>query len=365
MAFDFNSVQVKAWEREIELVVYDPATGGPEGQGNPNLGLSPGQALGFVVSSLHTDFKVKRSCTFSENTAEFKVYNANAEHRARMTAPGMRVRFSAGYRDSGGPLGIFWGTVTAGACSEKKGTDWVTTLPCISSLSEALGTEGVVVAAKNAKTLQAKQEIQTRQINRIPVSFGYAPGHPIRQVLWDIQAITGLAVYGAEALPTETLKNGFNYSGGVRGAIDQFKKTCLIPIGWTLYIDNQQLIVYPVDEKAQYTVVTAHLTTEGFEKNGVVAPVSTGYISHTDKTKSNVPPKMVKGKDGKLYREEQPRTYEVKCLLNPKLAPSTLANIEVPGLETVLVIDSVEFEGNNYGGNYTATFEGHVYEGSK
>ena len=360
MASDFNTVQVKAWEREIELVVYDPTT-----TDGSSATLAAGEVLGFVVSSLHTDFKVNRSRTFSENTAEFKIYNANAEHRARMTAPGMRVRFSAGYRDSGGPLGIFWGTVTAGACSEKKGTDWVTTLPCISSLSEALGTEGVVVAAKNAKTLQAKQEIQTRQINRIPVSFGYAPGHPIRQVLWDIQAITGLAVYGAEALPTETLKNGFNYSGGVRGAIDQFKKTCLIPIGWTLYIDNQQLIVYPVDEKAQYTVVTAHLTTEGFEKNGVVAPVSTGYISHTDKTKSNVPPKMVKGKDGKLYREEQPRTYEVKCLLNPKLAPSTLANIEVPGLETVLVIDSVEFEGNNYGGNYTATFEGHVYEGGK
>lgn len=360
MASSFNDVQVKAWEREIELVVYDPTT-----TDSSSATLATGEVLGYVVSSLHTEFKVKRSRTFSENTAEFKVYNANAEHRARMTAPGMRVRFSAGYRDSGGPLGIFWGTVTAGACSEKKGTDWVTTLPCISSLSEALGTEGVVVAAKNAKTLQAKQEIQTRQINRIPVSFGYAPGHPIRQVLWDIQAITGLAVYGAEALPTETLKNGFNYSGGVRGAIDQFKKTCLIPIGWTLYIDNQQLIVYPVDEKAQYTVVTAHLTTEGFEKNGVVAPVSTGYISHTDKTKSNVPPKMVKGKDGKLYREEQPRTYEVKCLLNPKLAPSTLANIEVPGLETVLVIDSVEFEGNNYGGNYMATFEGHVYEGSK
>ena len=360
MASSFNDVQVKAWEREIELVVYDPTT-----TDGSSATLATGEVLGYVVSSLHTDFKVNRSRTFSENTAEFKIYNANAEHRARMTAPGMRVRFSAGYRDSGGPLGIFWGTVTAGACSEKKGTDWVTTLPCISSLSEALGTEGVVVAAKNAKTLQAKQEIQTRQINRIPVSFGYAPGHPIRQVLWDIQAITGLAVYGAEALPTETLKNGFNYSGGVRGAIDQFKKTCLIPIGWTLYIDNQQLIVYPVDEKAQYTVVTAHLTTEGFEKNGVVAPVSTGYISHTDKTKSNVPPKMVKGKDGKLYREEQPRTYEVKCLLNPKLAPSTLANIEVPGLETVLVIDSVEFEGNNYGGNYTATFEGHVYEGGK
>ena len=353
-------MQVKAWEREIELVVYDPTT-----TDSSSATLATGEVLGYVVSSLHTEFKVKRSRTFSENTAEFKIYNANAEHRARMTAPGMRVRFSAGYRDSGGPLGIFWGTVTAGACSEKKGTDWVTTLPCISSLSEALGTEGVVVAAKNAKTLQAKQEIQTRQINRIPVSFGYAPGHPIRQVLWDIQAITGLAVYGAEALPDAVLVNGFNYSGGVRGAIDLFKKTCLIPAGWTLYIDNQSLIVYPVDEKAQYTVTTAHLTTEGFEKNGVVAPVSTGYISHTDKTKSNVPPKMVKGKDGKLVRVPVPRAYEVKCLLNPKLAPNTLATIEVPGLDTTLLIDSVEFEGNNYGGNYMATFEGHVYEGSK
>ena len=360
MASSFNDVQVKAWEREIELVVYDPTT-----TDSSSATLATGEVLGYVVSSLHTEFKVKRSRTFSENTAEFKVYNANAEHRARMTAPGMRVRFSAGYRDSGGPLGIFWGTVTAGACSEKKGTDWVTTLPCISSLSEALGTEGVVVAAKNAKTLQAKQEIQTRQINRIPVSFGYAPGHPIRQVLWDIQAITGLAVYGAEALPDAVLVNGFNYPGGIRGAIDQFKKMCLIPAGWTLYIDNTSLVVYPVDEKAQHTVTTAHLTTEGFEKNGVVAPVSTGYISHTDKTKANVPPKMVKGEDGKLHRVDVPRTYEVKCLLNPKLAPNTLATIEVPGLDTTLLIDSVEFEGNNYGGNYMATFEGHVYEGSK
>jgi hypothetical protein len=364
LASSFNDVRVKAWEREIELVVYDPATN-PDGLGNPNLDLKKDEVLGYVVSSLHTEFKVKRSRTFSENTAEFKVYNANAEHRARMTAPGMRVRFSAGYKDSGGPLAIFWGTVTAGARSEKKGTDWVTTLPCISSLSEALGTEGVVVAAKNAKTPQDKQDIQTRQINRIPVSFGYAPGHPIRQVLWDIQAITGLAVYGAEALPTETLKNGFNYSGGVRGAIDLFKKTCLIPAGWTLYIDNQSLIVYPVDEKAKYTVTTAHLTVEGYEKNGVIAPVSTGYITHTDKTKANIPPKMVKGKDGKLHRVDIPRTYEVKCLLNPKLAPNTLATIEVPGLDTTLLIDSVEFEGNNYGGNFQASFEGHVYEGSK
>ena len=96
---------------------------------------------------------------------------------------------------------------------------------------------------------------------------------------------------------------------------------------------------------------------------GQTAQFNTGYITHTDKTKSNIPPKMVKGADGKMHRVPVPRTYEVKCLLNPKIAPNTLATIEVPGLDTTLIVDSVEFEGNNFGGGFTTTFEGHVYEG--
>lgn len=362
---EFNLVQKKAWERQVELVVYDPAT-----VGSPGLLLAAGEVLGLVVSSLDVEFKVKRSRTFAENTAEFRVYNASPERRQQLTSPGMRVRFSAGYRDQGGPLGIFWGSVTAGARSEKKGSDWVTILPCISSLSEALGSESVSsFEKKKPKPTQAeKQEFQTRAINRIPVSLGYAPGHPIRQILWDLQAISGLAVYGAEALPDATLKNGFNYSGGFRDALDKFKKTCLIPVGWTLYIDNTSLVVYPVDESMPYTVTSAHLTTEGFQKLGTTAQYSTGYITHTDKTKVNVPPKLVVVKKGDkngvgrvLARKPETRTYEVKCLLNPKIAPNTLVTIEVPGLDTTLIVDSVEFEGNNFGGTYETTLEGHVY----
>ena len=354
----FNVTQKKAWERQIELVVYDPAS-----IGNPGLLLASGEALGLVVSALDVEFKVKRSKTFAENTAEFRVYNATAERRAQLTAPGMRVRFSAGYRDMGGPMGIFWGSVTAGARTEKKGTDWVTILPCISSLSEALGTESAAsfVKQKPVPTFDQKQAFQTRAINRIPVSLGYAPGHPIRQVLWDLQAITGLAVYGAEALPDATLKNGFNHSGGVREAIDKFKKTCLTPIGWDLIIDNASMSLYPVDDSMPYTVTSAYLTTEGFEKLGKTAEFSTGYITHTDKTKSNIPPKMVKDAKGNMVRKVEPRSYEVKCLLNPKIAPNTLATIEVPGLDTTLIVDAVEFEGNNFGGQFQTTFEGHVY----
>jgi len=358
----FNCTETKAWERQVELVVYDPAKVDSSGQL-----VGKGEGLGLVVSGLDIEFKVKRSKTYAENTAEFKIYNAKPETRARLTAPGMRVRFSAGYRDMTGPVGIFWGSVTAGANSKKVGTDWVTTLPCISSLTESLGSEDIARWSENnpKASYEQKQAKAASAVNRIPVSLSYAPGTPIRQILLDFQTITGLSVLGSQGVPETTLTNGFVVAGGVRGALDAFRKQCLIPIGWTFYIDNASLFVYPVDETQAYTVASAWLTVEGF--NG--APHGTGFLSLSDKTKSNIPPKMVKGKDGKLTKVPVPRTYEVKCLLNPKIAPNTLATVEVPSLSSTLLVDSVEFEGSvGVGfpdGNFLCTFEGHVYGGSK
>lgn len=347
----FDCVESKAWERQVELVVYDPAT-----VGSPALLLSKGEMLGTVVSDLHMDFKVKRSKVFAENTAEFKVINASPATRAKLTQPGMRVRFSAGYRDTGGPIGVFWGSVGAGAHSKKEGTEWVTVLPCISSLTESLGSEDIATWAKShpQATQADKQAKAASAINRIPVSLSYAPGFPIRKVLQDFQGITGLAVLGAEGLPFDTLVNGYTFAGGVRGAMDTFKKQCLIPIGWTFHVDNGSIFVYPVDESQQYTVVSVYLTQD------------TGYISLTDKTKSNIPPKLVKAskaKNAPLVLVPVPRSYEVKCLLNPKIGPNTLVTVNVPSLNTTLLVDSAEFNGNNYGGDFGCTFEGHVYGG--
>lgn len=349
----FDCVENKAWERQVELVVYDPAT-----VGSPALLLSAGEMLGTVVSDLHVDFKVKRSREFAENTAEFEIINAAPATRAKLTQPGMRVRFSAGYRDTGGPVGIFWGSVGAGAHSKKDGTEWVTVLPCISSLTESTGSEDIATWAKSEagkKASQAdKQAKAASAINRIPVSLSYAPGFPIRKVLQDFQGISGLAVLGAEGLPFDTLVNGFAFAGGIRGAMDKFKKQCLTPIGWTFHIDNGSIFVYPVDESQQYTVVSAYLTLDN------------GGLTVTDKTKTNIPPKLVrasKAKNAPLIKVPTPRTYEVKCLLNPKLGPNTLVTVDTPALNTTLLVDSVEFNGNNYGGDFGCTFEGHVYGG--
>lgn len=332
----------------MELVVYDPAT-----VSSAALLVAKGEVLGLVVSGLDIDFKVKRSRTYSENTAEFKVYNAKPETRAKLTQPGMRVRFSVGYRDMGGPIGIFWGSIGEGASSRKEGSDWVTTVPCISSLTESTGSEDIATwSKKNPKATTAEKQAKiSAAINRIPVSLTYAPGTRLAQILSDFKGITGLAVYAAESFPTLTAANGFTYVGGIRGAMDQFRKI-LRAQGIAMHIDNNTIFVYPMDDSG-YKVTSAYLTYDS------------GYLSSTDKTKNPIPPKIVVV-NGKAQRVLEPRTYEVKCMLNPKLSPNTLATVAVPSLDTTLLIDWVEFEGGNYQGtSFVCTFEGHVSQGAK
>jgi hypothetical protein len=344
----FDAVAVKAWERQTELVVYDPAAVSSAG-----LLVAKGETLGLVVSGLDVDFKVKRSRTYSENTAEFKVYNAKPETRAKLTQPGMRVRFSVGYRDMGGPVGVFWGTIGEGATSVKESTSWVTTIPCISSLTEATGTEDIATWVKknpNASVADKQAKIASA-INRIPVSLSYAPGTRLAVILNDFKGITGLAVYAAETFPNATVPNGFTYVGGVRGAMDSFRKILRVQ-GLAMHIDNQTIFVYPMDDSG-YKVTSAYLTYDS------------GFLSSTDKTKNPIPPKMVLV-NGKPQKIPEPRAYEVKCLLNPKLSPNTLATVSTKNLDTTLLIDWVEFEGGNYQGtSFVCTFEGHVSQGAK
>ena len=355
---EYATAQKKAWGRAIELVVYDPSTVGTSGVSIGDAALQKG----VVVSGLHTDFKVSRSRTYSENKAEFKIYNASAETRARMLQPGMRVRFSAGYTDQGGAVSIFWGAIGEGSSTAKVGTDWVTTLQCISALSEATGSGDIAMWAANHKdaTDDQKRDMISQAINRIPVSFGFAPGTNLRRILLELQAVTGLSLYGADnpLFDSVTLKNGFGYAGGIRGCMAQFIAQCLRPIGWSMYIDNSTLVLFPQDDKVPYVVTAVNLTMD------------TGYLSSTDKTKNNVPPKVIKSGTKKTGISAPlkaiPRTYEVRCLLNPKIAPNTLAYITTPPLTTVLLIDEVTFEGSNYAGKgFDCTFEGHVWQGAK
>lgn len=339
----FADTPIKAWGRQVELVVYDPSLA-------PSAAVleNGGQQYGLVISELDIEFTVKRSLSFSENTGEFRIYNASEQTRKLLAQPGMRVRFSAGYKDQGGTVGIFWGSILPTATSSKVGNDWVTVLPCISSLTESTGAEDIATwDKKNPKaSTEAKQQKITSAINRIPVQLNYSRDARVRQILRDLSGITGLSIYGAEGLPESmVLPNGWTYIGGIRGAM-QTLGLMLRDRGWHLAIDNTTIMVLPI-AGGNLTTTAAYLTFD------------TGLIKAEAKNKDNIPPKV--DKNGKRLPVTQ--AYEFEALLSPKIAPNTLVRIVKEGLDTTILVAEVTFSGNNYGGDFKVSGLGNVFDG--
>jgi hypothetical protein len=339
----FAQVTVKAWGRVSELVVYDPSLA-------PSAAVleQGGQQFGVRVSDLHTEFEVTRSQVYADNVAEFRVYNASKTTRAQMEAPGMRVRFSVGYKDTEGAVGIFWGSVM-GAYTMKKGQDWVTVLPCVSSLSESTGTEDIATWAEKKENKKAtpaqKQEVITRATNRIPISMSYGPDARIKEILRTISTITGLVLWGTEGMPEILLPNGWTYVGGVRGGLQKLDKM-LAARGWHLYVENTRIMVVPL-EGGNLTVTAAYLTPD------------TGLLEVRPKNNPNMPPKF--NSEGKKVPVR--KSYEFKCLINPKIGPNTLCQLKNETLDTVVLVSSAKVRGDNGAGDFSMECIGTVWDG--
>ena len=334
MASDFQSTALKAWERQIELVVYSPSE-----VSSAAILLQGGQEFGLRVSDLHTDFDVTRSQVYSANVAEFRVYNASEATRKLMAEPGKRVRFYAGYRDMGAPVGIFWGSILK-APSSKVGPDWVTTITAVSSLTEATGTLDIANSRKNKLTPDQKQELVNQAVNRIPLVLNYGPDARAQEIIRTIGNQTGLAVNGLEDMPDILFPNGWTYVGGVRGALQKLSQM-LRASGFSLVAGNTSILVTPL-AGTSLTVTAAYLS------------YATGLIEVKTTTDLNIPPKL----DGNGNRVVMPETYEFKALLSPKITPNSLVEFDTPHVKTSMLVSECKFSGNNYGGDFHVSGKG-------
>lgn len=334
MASDFQSTALKAWERQIELVVYSPSE-----VSSAAILLQGGQEFGLRVSDLHMDFDVTRSQVYSANVAEFRVYNASEATRKLMEEPGKRVRFSAGYRDMGGPVGIFWGSILK-ASSRPVGPDLVTTITAVSSLTEATGTLDIANSRKNKLPPDQKQELVNQAVNRIPLILNYGPDARAHDIIRTIGNQTGLAVNGLEDMPDILFPNGWTYVGGVRGALQKMAQM-LRASGFSLVAGNTSILVTPL-AGTSLTVTAAYLS------------YATGLIEVKTTTDLNIPPKL----DRKGSRIVVPETYEFKALLNPKITPNSLVEFDTPHVKTSMLVSECKFSGNNYGGDFHVSGKG-------
>lgn len=321
----------RAFDRQVELVAYDPGT-----VSSAAILEQGGQRFGLLLSGLDIEFTVTRSQVYADNIAEFRIYNASEQTRRQLAAPGQRVRFSAGYKGQGGPLGIFWGSILK-APSHRSEDSWITTLTCVSSLTESLGAEDIATwDQKNPKaSIEQKLAVTTRATNRIPVSLSYGAGSRVQEIIRTMSTITGLVVWGLEGMPDILLPNGFTYVGGARGALDQLNKL-LRRHGWSLNIDNTSLVIMPLDG-GNVTLRSAYLTYD------------TGLIDVKETTDLNIPPKLNKAGQ----RIVIPKSFEFSCLLSPKISPNSLVRFDVPHAQVDALVGTVTHSGDTFGGEFT------------
>ncbi|MHA2367084.1 MAG: baseplate hub protein, partial [Candidatus Hodarchaeales archaeon] len=233
---------------------------------------------GVLISDLHIEFDITRSTTFEENTAEFVIYNANADTRKYVLKENNNVIFDAGYEDEGTGT-IFIGNITK-SISKQVGPDWITNV-----LASTIQTN--LTALKN---------------NFISLSF--AEKTPVIEPLKRIASAIGLGVYGEQNVSGVVLPNGFTHAGSTRSALVNLKNI-LKSKDVGLYADNQEIIVY-------------NLSTKSGRFSTVLLDYESGLKNITDITEYDNQGKLKKkkSKKGDVAKAVEKR-YEVETILIP------------------------------------------------
>lgn len=280
---------------------------------SPNAPVKSGTVVtALQITGLHMQFKVHKSVRIEPATCEISVYNMTAAHRAAVRQRGLPVILSAGYTNTVGE--IFSGVVRY-ADNVRQGPDWVTKIQCgdgelsyrFARLSQSWGSGTAMrtVAVALINTLGPQANITAKTLATMTAQFP-----------------RGYHVSGPAALSLDRLLYGFGYE-------------------W--HFSNGQIVVL---QQGQTTGETA-----------VLLSPSTGLVGSPEH-----------GSPDPSKPANSTHTLKVKSLLIPTLKPAGLVQVQAEGIGATspafFRCQSVDFEGDTFGGPWTSSIECWPVQGS-
>jgi hypothetical protein len=257
------------------------------------------------ISDLNISFDIKRTTGNEANSAVFTIYNAKESTRNDLLTEESTLNFWAGYEDENNTALIFSGTITE-AENRKENTEWITEI--------------------KATNFAGNQDV----FKYTTISVSYKEKTPLVSVIKDLASSLECALSGVNNTSV-ILDNGFGYTGNVNGLIDMIRKY-LLP-DCAIYFDNEELIIYKIEGESSFDVV--RLTN----KSGLI---SANYkVDNTTKTLKN----------------QVPKNIVLSCLLNPKLKPRAVIDIDGKTVKGLFIIEQIQFSGNNFGGDFLCNIE--------
>lgn len=266
------------------------------------------------ANTLRISFDVTKDITKETNKSKLTLFNLSDESRQKIEIADRKVEIYAGYKDNGGAVRLFVGTVVSSS-TKNDGTTTSTEL----SLSDGQGP-----------------------IRDTAFTLSFAPGTPVDTVVQYIADEMGVPVVYGEGVEFDTFKNGYSFVGVARDALDGICKT----FDWIWSIQNEVLQIL--------------LKGGVFANRGLVFAADSGLIGSPERvTEANPKPdkepakRKRKRKEGKELPQRK-SGWKIKTLLAPTLTPGDLVKVDSKIVSGWFKVESVQHKGDTHSGDWTS-----------
>lgn len=272
------------------------------------------------VEDLRIQFKVKKTLKKEPSTCEFSISNLSEKSRALFQKKNLRIVLEAGYEDSSAQLFSGQSRYTDQILN---GATWTTKVFC---------GDG------------------ERPYRYLRVAESFRPGTLVSDVIQNVMQALGLPVVGHLAdlrALTEQFVQGYTAFGKVAAELDHLLKSR----GFEWSIQDGQLQILKVDGATGEDIIRLAPDTGliGSPEHG--SPEKDLPVAQLSPLAADVDYTV------QATKKKGPAVLKVKSLLQPGFRPGRRVQVESRGVNGVFRIETVEHEGDTFGGPWYSTLE--------
>lgn len=278
--------------------------------------------LGFSFSNeegegLKISFDIDKDLTQETNKTVLRIWNLTNDTRAKIEKSDTLLEIYAGYKENGGAVKIFRGTVIIAQTTDE-GKDVVTELRL------------------------ADGEIALRDSI---VSVSFEPNADGRRIIETLVNAMGLTLSFGENVEIGTYANGFSYVGYAKDALTSVCNA------------------FGCDWSVQNGIVQVIMAGGTFASRGVVFSAPTGLIGSPSRIIRSKPSedketnKQKRRRQQKKTKPEKRAGWEITTLLSPSINPGDAVKVESRLISGWFRVEKVSHSGETFGDAWESKFE--------
>lgn len=276
----------------------------------PDLGLE-------FANTLRVSFDITKDLSKQTNKGKITIWNLSDETRHKIVVPDTKVEFYAGYKDNGGAVRMFVGSVIHGITKDD---------------------------GKDAQTELDLSDGQTA-IRDTAFSLSFGPGTPGNTVIQYIADEMGLPVVYGDGVQFGEFKDGFSFVGMAKDALDAI---CYgSGVDWSIQNEILQLI------KKGGTVSNKGLV---FAPDSGLVGSPQWYVS-TNSQANAATDKRAQKQGTQTDSANNSAGWKIKTLLSPTMNPGDLVKLDSKYVEGWFKVKSAHHTGDTHAGNWNTELD--------